>query len=135
MFCGILGNVVAFRDNGILNRNPALHEDHGRHKSNHDIFVGKDELRVRMDTETPTDRVDILGSIVFRTRSPSTNDLSRSCKMVVIDIPAQDYESSPDAIHHRDKLFELEVGWTGSLAEPNITDADIQGVIVANSPR
>ena len=53
----------------------------------------------------------------------------------MVDVTTQQYKGGTEAVLHRDELFENEVSVLVNLSEPHVTDADVQGVVVADAAR
>ena len=55
--------------------------------------------------------------------------------MVVEDVPAHQDESGTEAVEHGNELLKVGVGGVFDLAEPYVTDTDIERVVVADAAR
>lgn len=81
------------------------------------------------------DEVDIFDGVVLGCRSPCRNDHGHGGSVVVVDVSPEQDESRAKSVLHVDELFEFGVGWVGHFAQPNIANADVQWVVVADASR
>ena len=129
----ILGSTIGLDYGRAVNVLAALDEDHRVNQVDESFLVFIFNLCIGSDAGELTHRVDILHGVVLIIRSPSGNDVGYCCKMVPTDIATQEYEASAQAIEHRHELFKFVVGGVRNFAKPYVTDANIQGVVVADA--
>lgn len=81
----------------------------------------------------PANIIDVFKGVVFGGRSPSSKNHGHGIAMVVVDVATQEHETCPESIFDMDELLEVGVGGVADFAEPDVADADVQGVVVADS--
>lgn len=77
--------------------------------------------------------VDVFEGVVLGCWCPSRKDHGYRIAMVVVDVATQEHEPCPESIFDMDELLEVWVGGVLDFAQPDIADANVQGVVVADS--
>lgn len=79
------------------------------------------------------DIFDVFDGVVFGGWCPSRKDHGHGIAMVVVDVATQEHETCAESIFDMDELLEVGVGGVLDFAQPDIADANVQGVVVADS--
>ena len=124
---------IGLDDGGAVDMLAALDDDHRVNQVDESFFVFIHQLRIWSNAGELTHGVDILDGVVLGTWSPSGNDVGYRRKRVPTDIATQEDEASPQAIEHRHELFKFVVGGVRNFAKPYVANANIQGVVVADT--
>lgn len=77
--------------------------------------------------------VEVCG--VFDRWSPRTDDGFNGCAVVVANVPTEEDKGGTEAVFHRDELLKFGVIRVVDFAQPDIADADVQRVVVADASR
>lgn len=110
-----------------------LDEDHGVDQTHHLLFVEVVEGVICGYPRNAAYGVDITLGVVLVGWSPSSNDLGDGGAVVVAYVTTDEDKASAHTIDHGNELLEVGVGGFGNLAKPDVTYADIEGVIVADA--
>lgn len=81
------------------------------------------------------DYVDIPLGLVFIFGSPCRNDGSHRILVVTSDVTPKDNKASPQSVFHTDELFKGGVCRNVDLAQPRVSYADVEGVVVSYPSR
>lgn len=130
-----LGAVVGRFDELHVKDSACFHFGHSLNQATHQDFVGEVNFVSREDSQGVghVSNVEVCG--VLNRGSPSTDDSLDGGAVVVTDIAAYQNKSGTETVLHRHKLFKLRVVRVVDFAQPDIADADVQGVVVSDASR
>ena len=110
-----------------------LMEDHGIHESEHLVLVVVVEGFIAGDLRRLADRSDVGLGVILGGWCPGSNNLRDCCAVVVAYVTTEEYEASTHTIDHRDELLKVGVGGFTDFSQPDVADADVERVIVADA--
>lgn len=111
----------------------ALMEDHGIHEAVHLVLVEVVEGFIAGDLRHLTDCSDVGLSVILGGWCPCSNDLGDSGAVVVAYVATEQDEASTHTIDHGDELLEVGVVGFADFTQPDVADADIERVVVADA--
>lgn len=111
----------------------ALMVDHGIHESIHLVLVEVVEGFIAGDLRILADRSDVCLGVILGGWCPGSNDLGDGCAVVVAYVTTEEYEASTHTVDHIDELFKVGVGGFSNFTQPDVSDADIERVVVADA--
>lgn len=112
---------------------PTLMVDHGIHEAYHLVLVVEVEGFVTGDLRHLADSCDVGLGAIFGGWGPCSNDLGDGCAVVVAYVTTKEYEASTHTIDHIDELLKVGVGGFTDFAQPDVADADIERIVVADA--
>lgn len=110
-----------------------LVEDHGIHESVHLVLVVKVEGFIAGDLRHLADSCDVGLGVILVGWSPCGNDLGDGGAVVVAYVTTKENKASTHTIDHRDELLKVGVGGFTDFSQPDVADADIERVVVADA--
>lgn len=130
-----LGTVVGRFDELHVEDSACLHFGHSLNQATHQDFVGEVDFVSWEDTQGVghVRNVEVCG--VFDWRSPRTDDGFDGCSVVVTNVSTEEDKGGSKAVFHGDELFKLGVIRVVDFSQPNVADADVQRVAVADASR
>ena len=130
-----LGAIVGRFDELHVEDCACLHFGHCLDEAAHEDFVGEMDLGIREDSQGVGDvgNVEVCG--VFDRRSPRTDDGFDGGAVVVTDISTEEDKCGTKPILHGDELLKLGVIRVVDFAQPYVSDADVEWVVVTDASR
>ena len=119
----------------MVNMLTALDIDHCVDECDDLILIGEIQLGIRLNLRQLADGIYILLSVVFVGWCPRCYDLGNGFALVVVDISTHQHHASAHSIKHADELFKVGVCRFLDFAQPYITDAYLERVLVADAAR
>lgn len=111
----------------------ALMEDHGIHEAVHLVLVVVVEGFIAGDLRHLAYCNDVGLCVILGGWCPCSNDLRDGCAVVVAYVSTEEYEASTHTIDHGDELLKVWVGGFPDLAQPDVADAYVERVVVADA--
>lgn len=112
-----------------------LHFGHCLDEAAHEDFVGEVDFGSWEFTQgvAHVGNVEVCG-VLYR-GSPRTDDGFDGGSVVVTDVSTEEDKGGSKAVFHRDELLKLWVIRVVDFAQPNVADANVQRVVVADASR
>ena len=130
-----LGAVVGRFDELHVKDGAGLHLCHRLNQATHEDFVGEVDFVSWEDSQGVghVGNVEVCG--VFHRGSPRTDDGLDGGTVVVTNVSTEEDKGGSKTVFHRDELLKLGVIRVVDFAQPNVTDAYVEWVVVADASR
>ena len=124
---------ISITDNFFLYMLAAFNEDHRVDECYHLVFVFELQPYITLNARHLADLINIGRGVVLTGWSPRCNYLGNGCAVVVAYISTYQDKASAHSIDHGNELLKVGVGGVANLTEPNVANANIQRVVVADA--